>query len=75
MKSISDCLNIIDDAIVENIGKHVGISSLENLHKYLLENGQSDFIENRIALSNVSNQIIITIENYHQFAEEDTKSE
>ena len=29
MKSVGDCLNNIDDAIVENIGKHIGISKLE----------------------------------------------
>ena len=33
MKSVSYCLNIIDDAIVENIGKLIGISNLENIHK------------------------------------------
>ena len=33
MKSVSDCLNIIDDAVVENIGKFIGISNLENIHK------------------------------------------
>ena len=57
MKSVSDCLNIIDDARVENIGKNIGISDLENIHKYLLEKGQSDFIEDRVALPNVLSQI------------------
>ena len=75
MKSVSDCLNIIDDAIVENIGKFIGISNLESIHKYLLEKGQSNFIEDRVALSNVFSQISSIIENYYQFYEEDIKSE
>ena len=37
VKSVSDCLNIIDDSIVEKI---IGISNLENIHKYLLEKGK-----------------------------------
>ena len=57
VKSIRGCLNIIDDVIVENIGKYIGVSNLENIHKYLLEKGQSDFIEDRITLSNVLSQI------------------
>ena len=31
VKSVSDCLNIIDFALVENI---VGSSDLEDIHKY-----------------------------------------
>ena len=41
----------------------------------MLEKGQSDFIEDRVALSNVLSQINSIIENYYQFPEEDIKSE
>ena len=75
MKSVSDCLSTIDDVIVENFGKTIGISNFEDIHKYLLENGQSDFIEDRVSLSNVISEISSSKENYYQFAEEDTKSE
>ena len=54
MKSVSDCLNIIDRALGETF---IGSSDLENTHKYLLEKGQSDFIEDRVALSKVLGQI------------------
>ena len=37
VKSVSDCLNIIDEAISENIGKHIGVFSLEIIREYLLE--------------------------------------
>ena len=75
MKSISDCLNIIDHAIVENVGNYIGISSLEFIHKYLLEIVQSDFIEDSIALSNVLSQLGFEIEKHYHLEEEDIKSE
>ena len=75
MKSVSDCFKFIDDATVENIGKDISISDSENIHKYLLEQGRSNFIEDRIALSNVLSQIKSLKENYYQFPEEDIKSE
>ena len=75
VKSVGDCLNNIDDAIAENIGKIIGNSNLEKIHKYLIEKGQSDFFEDRVALSNVFSQINSFIENHYQIAEEDIKSE
>ena len=75
VKSVSDCLNIFDYALVENSGKYFGILCLENIYKYLLENGQSDFIEYRVALSNVLSQVNSIKKNKYRFAEEDIKSE
>ena len=75
MKSTDDCLVKIDDAIVEINGNYIGISNLENFHKYLLEIGQSDIIEDRVALSNVLSQINSLIENRYHFVEEDIKKE
>ena len=75
VKSMDNSLNVIDDAIVENKGKYIGISDLENIHKYLLEIGQSDFIEDRVALSNVLSQKNSILENHYQFVDEDIKSE
>ena len=75
VKSVSDCLNIIDDALVESIGKFISISDSENIRNYLLEIGQSDFIEDRVAQSNVLSQINSIMENRYQSVEEDTKNE
>ena len=72
VKSVNVCLNIIDFVIVEYI---FGSSDLEDIHKYLLEKGQSDFIEDRVALSKVLSQTISLIENYYQFPEEDIRNE
>ena len=71
VKSVGDCLNIIDFSM---IGIVFGNSDLENIHKYLLEKGQSDFVENKFALSKVLSQITSMIENYYQFPEEDIKN-
>ena len=48
---------------------------MDHVQKYLLEKRQTDFIEDRIALSNVFSQINSIIENHYQCAEEDIKSE
>ena len=72
---MDNCLKPIDDAIVENKGNYIGISNLENFHKYLLEIGQSDFIEDRVALSIVLSQKNSILENHYQFVDEDIKSE
>ena len=55
--------------------RYFGISILENIHKYLIKNRQSDCIEDRIALSIVLSQINYVEENHYQFAEEHLKSE
>ena len=70
-----NCVNFIDDAIVENIGKYIGISNLENIHKYLIENGQSDFVGDRVTLSNVLSQIKTIIGNNYRFVGKDKISE
>ena len=75
VKSVSDCLNNFDDVIVENFGKFIGVSNLENIRESLLDKGQSDFIEDRVALSNVFSKINSIIENHYQFTDEDIKSE
>ena len=75
VKSVSDCLNVIDDAIVESIGKIISISDSENIRNCLLEIGQSDFIEDRFAQSNVLSQINSILENRYQSVEENTKRE
>ena len=60
MKSVGDCLNNIDFNIVENI---IGSSNLENIHKYLLEKCETDFIKDRLALSKVLRQLNSITEN------------
>ena len=75
VKSVGDCLKVYDHVIIKNIAKYIGVSDLENVHKYLLEIGQSDYIEDRVAVSNVLSQKNSVIENHYQFTEKDKKSE
>ena len=75
VKTVGDCLKIIDHATVEIISKYICVSKLENIREYLLEKGQSDFTEGRIALLNVLNQINSIIENQYQIDSEDLTNE
>ena len=72
VKSDTDCLTIIDFAIVENI---IFNSHLEDIHEYLLEKEESEIIEDRVALPKVISQTKFMIGNYYQFPEEDIKNE
>ena len=72
VKSVTDCLNIIHFAIVENI---IDSSHLEDIHKNFLEKEENEFIEDTVALSKVLSQINSMIENYYQFPEEHIKNE
>ena len=66
VKSVSDCLKIIVDAIVEDVNT---FSNIESIHKYLLEREHSYYIEERVDLSNIFRQINSIIYNYNDFAE------
>ena len=66
VNSNGDCLNFIDDAFVEIIWKDNGNSNLGTIHEYLLEMGQSDFLADRVALSNMLRRINTIIENHNQ---------
>ena len=72
MKSVTDCLNIIDFAIVENIFLS---SPLEDIHKNFSEKEGSEFSADRVASSEVLSQKSSVIENLYQFPEEDMKNE
>ena len=50
VKSVTECLDIVDFAIVTNMGSELG---LEKIHKYLLQKGQSEFFEDKLVLTNV----------------------
>ena len=36
MKSVSECLNFIDDMILSSVGKSVGIGNLEDIRNYMI---------------------------------------
>ena len=53
VKSVSDCLNIIDIAFV----KGIDMWSLENIHKYLLKMGLTNLDDERDAVMEMFKQI------------------
>ena len=71
IKTISDCLSVIDFAIVENV-RLLGIEKLEEIHNYLLEFGKNNYIEDRIALLKVLKHINCIIDNFSSY--EDNES-
>ena len=71
IKTISDCLSEIDFALNENV-RLLGIERLEDIHNQLLEFGQNNYIEDRIALLKVLKHINCIIDKYSSF--EDNES-
>ena len=71
VETIADCLNVIDDALVEGVNT-IGI--LESIHRFLVEREHSWCIEERIALRNVLKRINDIIDNYNNTAK-DVRSE
>ena len=65
-KTISDCLNSIDFAVVENV-KLFSIKSLEDIHNQLLNFRQTGYIENNIPLFIVLKQINCILDNYSSY--------
>ena len=70
-KSISDCLNAIDFALVENV-RWLSIKSLEDIHNHLLQFRHTGYIENNIALIKVLEQINSIINKYSTYKDDDS---
>ena len=69
VNSVSDCLNIIDIAIVEDND----IKRLEDVRQYLLERGMTDCNDERDALWCVFKQITLIIDNFYKPSGKDQK--
>ena len=64
MKSITECLNFIDNMILLGREKHIGIGNLEDIHDYIMGMNDYEDIEDKIAMSKVLSQINLIIENF-----------
>ena len=69
VKSISDCLNICDIAIDNDID----MSSLEKIQKYMVDKGMSDFQDENDARRCVMKQINLIMENLYELFEKEQK--
>ena len=57
MKSVSECLNFLDDMILCSVEKSVGISNLEDIRNYLIGMYNEKYIEEMVAMSAILSQI------------------
>ena len=71
--NISDCLNLIDNSIVQ--GKYfVNIEQLEEIHNFLINMSEMKFIENMIVILNVLKYINYMIDEFKSLDGENYKA-
>ena len=63
-KSISDCLNFIDNLILCNTASHIGVGSLEDLREYMFKMYDGRYIEELMSMLAVLSQINLIIEKF-----------
>ena len=73
MKTISNCLNFIDNLIICNTEKHIGNGNLEDVRKYVLSMNDSKYIENTVSTLEVVYQIKLIIDKLCSDNESDIK--
>ena len=64
MKSVSDCLNFIDNMIRCNIEKHVGIGYLEDLRDFMIGMYNDEYIEEMVSKLSIISQIDLIIDRF-----------
>ena len=65
MKTISDCLNLIDCIISSNIEKGIGIECLENICDYVIQTTNDKCFENNMIMFDNLSQINLIIEKFY----------
>ena len=69
IKSLTDCLNLIDTAIVKT-KYFVNIEQLEEIHNFLINMSEMKFLENMIVILNVLKYINYMIVEYKSLDDE-----
>ena len=64
MKSVSECLNFIDDMILCSVEKSVRIGNLEDIRNYMVGMYKEKYIEEMVAMSAILSQINLLIEKF-----------
>ena len=73
IKSISDCLNLIDNSMVHT-KYFVNIEQLEEIHNFLINMSEMKFIENMIVISNVLKYINYRIDEYKSLDDKNSRA-
>ena len=72
-KSISDCLNFIDNLILCNTASHIGIGNLEDVREYMIKMYVGRYIEELMSMLAVLSQINLIIDKFYLDDESDIK--
>ena len=73
VKSISDCLNFIDNLILCNTGAFTGIGNLEDVRDYMMGMYDGEYIEEMMSMLAVLSQINLIIDRFYLDKESDIK--
>ena len=73
VKSISDCLNFIDNLILCGTEKQVGIGNLENIRDCMIRLYDGKYIEEMLIMLAVLSQINLIIDRFYLDKESDIK--
>ena len=73
IKNLTDCLNLIDTAVVKT-KYFVNIEQLEEIHNFLINMSEMKFIENMIVILNVLKYINYMIDEYESLDAEKYKT-
>ena len=75
MKTISDCLNLIDCIMSSNIEKRIGIESLENASDYVIQTTNDKSFENNMIMLDILSEMNPIIEKVYIDENKDIKKE
>ena len=70
-RSISDCLNFIDNLILCNTSKYIGIGNLEDLLEYIINMYDGKYVEDLMTILGIVYQINIIIDKFYLDNESD----
>ena len=73
LKSISDCLNFIDNWIICGTEEHIGIGNLEDVRDYMIGMYDGKYIEKMVSMLAVLSQINLIIDRFYLDKESDNK--
>ena len=75
MKTITDCLNLIEFVMSYNIEKHSVIENVENVRDYVVQTTDDKCFENNMIMLDNLSELNLIIENFYIDEKSDIKKE
>ena len=75
IKTVTECLNFVDDMILCSIQKHAVIGNLENLRNYMIGMCNEKYIEEMVSMLAILSQITLIKEKFYLDNESDFKKQ